>query len=87
MISQTLIQSGKLKKGDKILLTIAEHHANIVPRQMLERHGIEVLFVGITEEYGIDFDDFQKKYDEHVKVVASTYVSNVTGAIFDVQHL
>lgn len=84
LIARTFIYNGILKRGDVVLVSIAEHHANIVPWFMLrDMFGIEVRFVGITPNFDIDLEDFKKKYDSKVKVVALTYCSNVTGAIFD----
>jgi cysteine desulfurase/selenocysteine lyase len=62
-----------------------EHHSNVVSRQMLSKHfGFEVRFVQIDETYNIDWKDFVSKYDESVKVVSLSHVSNVTGQIIDV---
>jgi cysteine desulfurase/selenocysteine lyase len=52
-----------------------------------EEIGIEVEFINVDENYDIDFEDFTKKYDKNVKVVSLTYVSNVTGTIFNLEKL
>jgi selenocysteine lyase/cysteine desulfurase len=68
-----------LKAGDSVLVDIAEHHANIVPRQMLsQRHGIVVEWLEINNSFGYDLQDFQKKYHDRVKVVSISAASNVT---------
>lgn len=88
ILSSTLVRNGWLKKGDRILVTAVEHHANIVPWLILKRDfGIEVDFIELDAEYGIDFDDFSKKYGADVRLVASTSVSNVTGVAFDLNRL
>ncbi len=88
IISQTLRLNKVLKTGDKVLVSIVEHHSNIVPWLILkEEIGIELEFVRVTQDFDIDFDDFEKKYDEKVKVIAFTHVSNVTGKIFDVERI
>lgn len=80
----SLIASGELKSGDKVLLSRAEHHANIVPWLIArETAGIEVEFVGLDADFGLDFADFQEKLTGDVRVVALTAASNVTGAVFD----
>jgi cysteine desulfurase/selenocysteine lyase len=80
--------SSVLKKGDKVLLSIVEHHANIVPWLILkEEIGIEIEYVDVDENYDLDFDDFKKKYDEKVKVISITHVSNITGQIFDLERV
>jgi len=61
------------------LLGIREHHANILPWQILaEEYGFAVQFIDMTADYDIDRKDFQEKYDEKVKVVAVSQTSNVT---------
>lgn len=88
ILANTLSHSKYLKKGDKVLVSIAEHHANVVPWLILkEEIGIEIEFINVDENYDIDFEDFTKKYDKNVKVVSLTYVSNVTGTIFNLEKL
>jgi cysteine desulfurase/selenocysteine lyase len=71
-----------LSPGDKILLTIAEHHANIVPWQIIARHtGAELVYLELTDEYTIDLDGLDKTLDDSVKIVTFSGMSNVTGAI------
>lgn len=84
ILVQALVLSGKLPQGSKILLWIAEHHANIVPRQIASKFGwIEIEWINIDENYDIDMNDFKKKYTDNVKVVSLSAASNVTGKIYD----
>jgi cysteine desulfurase / selenocysteine lyase len=84
MLAQTLRYSGVLQSGDIVLVDIAEHHANIVPRQMLsQRHGIIVERIDLDENYDYSIEDFQKKYTDRVKVISLSAASNVTGTIYD----
>lgn len=77
-----------LKKWDKVLLSIVEHHANIVPWLILkEEIGIEIEYINVDENYDLDFADFEKKYDEKVKIISMTHVSNITGQIFDLERI
>lgn len=79
MLAQTLRYSGVLQAGDTVLVDIAEHHANIVPWQMLsERHGILVERIDLDENYDYSIEDFKKKYHDRVKVVSLSAASNVT---------
>jgi cysteine desulfurase/selenocysteine lyase len=67
------------------LIGIREHHSNVVSWQQLSKlFGFEVRFVHVDEQYAIDWEDFANKYDETVKVVSLSQVSNVTGKIIDV---
>ncbi len=86
ILASSLECSGYLKKGDKVLLTITEHHANIVPwLNLKEKAWIEVEFIAIKDDFSLDMDDFTQKYDDKVKVISFTQVSNVTGEIYDLE--
>lgn len=88
ILSQTLRLNKVLQAWDKVLVSIVEHHSNIVPWLILkEEIGIEIEYVNINENFEIDFEDFEKKYDDKVKVIAFTHVSNVTGQIFDLEKI
>ena len=69
-----------ISAGDEILLTIMEHHSNIVPwQQLAARTGATVRFVGLTADQELDLEDLQSKLSEKTKLVAVTAVSNVLG--------
>jgi len=88
LIAQSLVVSDILQKWDVVLLGIREHHANILPRQILaQRKWFTIEFFTITDEYEIDRDDFDQKYSDKVKVVSVAHVSNVTGKIYDVKKI
>lgn len=88
ILVQALILSQKLKAWDKILLWIAEHHANIVPRQITSRaEWIEIEWINLDENYDLDLEDFKKKYTDNVKVVSLSAASNVTGKIYNLRKL
>ncbi len=75
-------------EGDEILLTIFEHHSNIVPwQQLAQRVGAKVRFAGITSDGELDLDDVQSKLNERTKMFAFTAVSNVLGTITSVAQL
>ncbi len=77
-----------LTSWDKVLLSIAEHHANIVPWLILkEEIWIEIDYIWVDENYDLDIQDFEKKYDSKTKIISLTHVSNVTGQIFDLQKI
>lgn len=69
-----------LEQGDKILVSEAEHHSNLVPWQMLaEEKGIALEFIRVLPDGRLNMDDFQAKLSERVKLVAVTQMSNVLG--------
>jgi len=77
-----------LKQGDEILLTICEHHSNIVPwQQVAAETGAKVQFVDITDDGLLDMDDFRSKLSEKTKMVAFMAVSNMLGTIFPVDEI
>ena len=72
----------RLKAGDSILLTLMEHHANIVPWQLVaERTGARIKVVGLTPAGELDLDDLHAKLTPDVKLLAFTHVSNVLGTV------
>jgi len=77
-----------LKKGDEILLTVMEHHSNIVPWQMVSKKtGAKLVYVKLKEDYTLDLDDFEKKINDKTKIVAITHISNVLGTINPVEEI
>ena len=72
----------QLKPGDVVLASTMEHHANIVPWQLVaERTGARVLPTPITEAGEIDLEGTIALFDERVKLFAVTQVSNVLGTV------
>ena len=78
-----------LRAGDAILLTVMEHHANLVPWQMLAaERAVELRFVPVTEEGDLDLAAYPRLLaDGKVKLVGVTHVSNVLGTVNPVQHI
>lgn len=73
--------------GDEILLSYAEHHANILPWQRLaQRHNLHLQFVPIDQNTG-ELGDWRTLLNARTKVVSITAASNVTGAIFNIKPL
>jgi selenocysteine lyase/cysteine desulfurase len=71
-----------LGEGDRILATEMEHHANLVPWQMVaKRTGATLDHVAITDEGRLDMADYEAKIGPDVKIVAVTGMSNVLGTI------
>lgn len=88
IIIRTLGKNNILSKWDKVLVSVAEHHTNIVPWLVLkEEVWIEIDYVGITKDYELDIEDFERKYDNKVKVISFVCVSNVTWKIFDLEEI
>ena len=77
-----------LKKGDEILLSEMEHHANIVPWQMAcERSGAEIRVIPITDEGCLDLEAAEKLISEKTRILSLVHVSNALGTINPVKKL
>ncbi len=73
-----------LKKDDEILITILDHHANLVPWQMVaKKTGAKLVYAYLNEDYSLDYDDLKSKINEKTKIVSVTGASNVTGELID----
>ena len=71
-----------LKEGDEIILSVMEHHSNIVPWQLLRaRKGIIIKVIPMTSTWELDIDRFRQLITPRTKMVAITHVSNVLGTV------
>ncbi len=74
-----------LQPGDRVLISVAEHHSNLVPWQMLrDRCGIELDFIPVTAGGELDLALLPQLITDRTRLVAVTQCSNVTGAWTDV---
>ena len=79
LIAQTYARS-MLKPGDEILVSEMEHHANIVPWQIVaEQTGAKVVKIPMTHECRFDFAAYQQLITNKTKIVALAHITNVTG--------
>jgi cysteine desulfurase/selenocysteine lyase len=78
----------RLAPGDEVVLTVAEHHSNLVPWQMArDRAGIALKFVGIRKDSTLDLEQIRASLTARTKLVCSTHVSNVLGTINPVREI
>lgn len=88
LLISSLKRSKRFQKWDKVLVSIVEHHANVVPWLILkEEIWIEIEYIKIKQDFSLDLDDLESKLDDTVKAVSITQVSNVTGEIFDLKQV
>ena len=74
------------KAGDRILLSVLEHHSNIVPWQLLrDRTGVAIDVCPLTADGRIDLDAAERMLTPRHKLVAFAHVSNVLGSVLDVR--
>ena len=78
----------RLNVGDAVLLTTLEHHSNIVPWQLAaERRGAIIEVIPVTDEGRLDLDQLDRLVGSKTRIIATTHVSNVTGAVTDLERL
>ncbi len=73
-------------EGDEIILTIMEHHSNIVPWHFLrERKGAVIKWIGVDEAGNFSLEEFERAITKRTKFVAVTHMSNVLGTVVPVK--
>jgi cysteine desulfurase/selenocysteine lyase len=78
--------AANLKRGDEIVLTVLEHHSNIVPWQLIaERTGAVIRWLDIDDEGRLRLDQLDDLLTERTRIVAVGHVSNALGTINDVK--
>ena len=74
--------------GDEVIVTVMEHHANIVPWQLLSRNKRVTLRVVPMDERGVlDLEAYRSLFNSHTRMVAVTHVSNVLGTVNPVKEM
>jgi cysteine desulfurase/selenocysteine lyase len=77
-----------IKEGDEIVLSIMEHHANIVPWHFLrERRGAVLKWVDVDDEGNFHLEDFEKALTDKTKIVAISHMSNVLGTVTPIKEI
>lgn len=75
-----------LEEGDEILISVADHHANIVPWQMIAAEkGAKVVASPVNDDGSVSLDAITAMITERTKIVSLPHVSNVLGTVFPVQ--
>lgn len=77
-----------LKKGDGIVISEIEHHANIVPWQRLaEEKGLRLKVIPVNDRGELLMEEYKKLLEDHVKVVAVTHISNALGTVNPIREM
>ncbi len=77
-----------LLDGDRIILTVMEHHANIVPWQLLQRHkDIHIDVVPVRPDGSLDTGRYRELFTDRTRLVAFCHVSNVLGTVNPVKEM
>ena len=78
----------KIKKGDEIVISIMEHHSNLVPWQKVsKKNDAKLNYMYINDEYEISDEEIETKITNKTKIFGITHVSNVTGTINNVEKI
>lgn len=77
-----------LKRGDEVLLSMMEHHSNIVPWELVSKMtGCSIKYVKVNSDGTINYEDFEGKITKNTKLVSMSHMSNVSGVINDVERM
>lgn len=77
-----------LRAGDEIVLTVMEHHSNIVPWQLLaERSGVVLRYVDVADDGRLCLDDYERLVTERTRLIGVTHVSNTLGVVNPVRDI
>ena len=82
--------SSRFKDDDEIILTIMEHHANIVSWQLaaiLRQKNVKLRVVGINECGELNIDEYKSLFNEHTVMAAFCHVSNVLGTVNPIEEM
>jgi len=78
----------RIGEGDEIVLTMMEHHSNIVPWHFLrERQGAKLVWVPVADDGSFQIEDFERSLTARTKLVAITHMSNVLGTVTPVSEI
>lgn len=78
----------RLGSGDEIVVTVMEHHSNLLPWVAIaKRLGAKVKVVGLASDYTLDYDALSEAVTERTRIVAVSHASNVLGTINDVKRI
>jgi cysteine desulfurase / selenocysteine lyase len=77
-----------LEEGDEIILTVMEHHSNLVPWQELaKRKNLNLWFIRLKEDYTLDLEDLKNVISERTKIISLIHLSNVLGIVNPVKQI
>lgn len=77
-----------MQEGDEVIVSVMEHHSNIVPWQLLAaRKGIAIKVIPMNDKGELLLEEYENLFSEHTKIVSVTQVSNVLGTINPVKEM
>ena len=77
-----------MQEGDEVIVSVMEHHSNIVPWQLqAAKRGIAVRVIPMTDEGELRLDEYERLFNERTKIVSVAHVSNVLGTVNPVEEM
>ena len=77
-----------LREGDEVIVSVMEHHSDIVPWQLLgEERGVRLRIIPMNDEGELLFDAYEGLFNEHTRLVCVAHVSNVLGTVNPVRRM
>ncbi len=77
-----------MHEGDEVIVSVMEHHSNIVPWQLLaSRKGIKLRVIPMTDKGELELEAYEQLFNEHTRIVSVAHVSNVLGTVNPVQRI
>lgn len=77
-----------LSEGDEVIVTIMEHHSNLLPWRVVSKiKGLRLRVIGLKSNYMLDYEALESAVSSRTRVTALTHVSNVLGTINDVRRV
>ncbi|MEW6005353.1 MAG: cysteine desulfurase [Stygiobacter sp.] len=88
LVASTLCRAKYFNEGDEVLVSHMEHHANIVPWQLMsDRKKINLKVIPINDNGELDYEEFEKQVNEKTKLVSVVHISNALGSINPVKQI
>ena len=86
LVAQAL--TGRFNEGDEIILSVMDHHSNIIPWQVLaQKDKLKLKFIPITDQAELDYQAYESLLSEKTCLVAVTHVSNTLGTENDIERI
>ena len=77
-----------LKRGDEVLVSLMEHHSNIVPWEIISKiNGFTIKYAKVHPDGTLNYEDFENKLSNKTKIASLSHVSNVSGVINGVKRI
>lgn len=87
LLAQSFLRPN-ISKGDEILISVVEHHANIVPWQIVcQEKGAKIRALPLTKDHCIDLSKLESMISNKTKLISLTHVSNALGSVTDVKQV